>query len=292
VTDDGLHMIRGACRALGIELREPEPIRLGENAIWRIPGVGVARVARPGQAGTAAREVRVGRWLAASDVPAVEPLAVEQPFVADGRAVTFWRELEPHRNGRPAEVADALRRLHRLQAPPPEVGLGVLDPFVRLTHRIEGATSLSADDRAWLLDRATSLRARYRRLPPTRRHCVVHGDAWAGNVVATASGRVVFVDLERFAVGPPEWDLVSTAVKHHSLGAITADDYRAYCGRYGLDVTKWAGYETFRDIREIRMATYVAQLGVDRPDAAAEADHRVRCLRGAHGPRPWHWTGF
>ncbi|PRY31701.1 phosphotransferase family enzyme [Umezawaea tangerina] len=45
----------------------------------------------------------------------------------------------------------------------------------------------------------------------------MHGDAWVGNVVATDDGQVVVLDLERCSVGPPEWDLVSTAIKYTSF---------------------------------------------------------------------------
>ncbi len=121
---------------------------------------------------------------------------------------------------------------------------------------------------------------------------MVHGDAWAGNVVATLDREVVLLDLERCSVGPREWDLVSTAIKLSSFASISAGEYREFCARYQLDVTDWGGFELFRDIRELRMCTYIAQLAGDRADARAEADHRVRCLRGGNGPRPWHWTPF
>lgn len=291
MTEGSRAVLQASCRALGIDAGRAEVVRLGENEIWRIPGLGIARVARPGQVATASREVRIGRWLAASGVRAVEPLPVDQPQVVDERAVTFWAELPPHRQGTPAEVADALRQLHQLALPPSNVGLVALDPFVRVRERI-AASCLPPADRRWLGERAEVLEHRYHHLPATHPHCVVHGDAWAGNVVATDAGHVTFVDLERLSVGPPEWDLVSTAVKRHSLGAITADDYADYCRHYGLDVTRWPGYQALRDIRELRMTTYVAQLGTARPDAAGEATHRLRCLRGDAGPRPWSWTGF
>ena len=46
-------------------------MRLGENALYRLPGGIVARVSRVGQFAAAAREVAVARWLEANHVPAV-----------------------------------------------------------------------------------------------------------------------------------------------------------------------------------------------------------------------------
>ncbi|MFD4749698.1 hypothetical protein ACFWOS_30070 [Streptomyces rubiginosohelvolus] len=48
----------------------------------------IVRIAREGQSAAAAREVRVARWLARENVPAVHLVDVEQPVEADGRPVT------------------------------------------------------------------------------------------------------------------------------------------------------------------------------------------------------------
>ena len=129
---DPHHVLRAAASA-GLPLTAPpEALRLAENEVWRLPGLGVARVARAGQEAAAAREVRVARWLADHEIPAVRPLPVDQPVTTgDGRPVTFWEELPEHQQGSLAEVAKLVRRLHQLPAPPAELGLRPLDPFVR-----------------------------------------------------------------------------------------------------------------------------------------------------------------
>ncbi|WP_245887492.1 phosphotransferase family protein [Umezawaea tangerina] len=82
---------------------------------------------------------------------------------------------------------------------------------------MDAATTLTKADRTWLSEHLESLQGRYANLPLGLPHCVVHGDAWVGNVVATDDGQVVVLDLERCSVGPPEWDLVSTAIKYTSF---------------------------------------------------------------------------
>ncbi|MET8004271.1 aminoglycoside phosphotransferase family protein [Nonomuraea glycinis] len=287
--DDTLAVLQAACLRAGLDPEGAQLVRRGENVIYRLHGRIIARIARRGQAAAADREVRIARWLEAHDVAAVRALPdVAQPIEVDGRAVTWWHELPPHRHGTALQVADQLRRLHNL--PLPDFDIGRLDPFVRLAERIDRATTLTDADRRWMREHLAELQASYQKLPPGLPHSVVHGDAWIGNVVATDDGQVVFLDLERCSIGPPEWDLVSTAVKAFTLGGISVDDYDQFANSYGHDVTQWAGFETLRDIREFRLVCMAGQVAGENPARAEEAALRLACLRGEYGPRPWHWT--
>lgn len=286
-----LAVLHTACERAGIDSSRVDPIRLGENAIYRLPHQIVARIARPGQLAAATKEVHIARWLAEHYVPAVQVVpGVDQPVEVDGRAVTFWLELPPHQHGTFTQVAQALRRLHDL-SPPTSFPLDPLAPFVRLAERIDAATTLAAEDRVWLRDHLADLQYRYTyELPNGLPECVVHGDAWVGNVVSTRDGEVMFLDLERCSIGPPEWDLAHTAIKNTSFGWFSAADYRDFCSHYGHDVTDWAGFALLRDIRELRMTCYVAQHATEHPEAHTEAQLRLDSLCGKNGPRPWNWT--
>ncbi|MGP4103406.1 hypothetical protein [Nonomuraea sp. KM90] len=99
----------------------------------------------------------------------------------------------------------------------------------------------------------------------------------------------MLLDLERCSVGPPEWDLTSTAVKAFTMAGITTDDYDLFVRAYGHDVTTWAGFETLRDIREFRMTCMAAQVAAENPAWHDEIMLRLACLRGEAGPRPWPW---
>ncbi|MFE7777646.1 aminoglycoside phosphotransferase family protein [Streptomyces sp. NPDC057445] len=279
-----------ACRAVGLDADGAEPVRLAENQIWRLPGSRVVvRIARAGQSPATHREVRVARWLAENGLPAVRLADVAQPVEADGRPVTFWEELPPHEQGSHIDVALLLRQLHDL--PPPDLELGNLDPFVRVAERLQAATTLSGADRAWLQGLYQDLATAWTDRPAGRPDCAVHGDAWPGNLIRTTNGPLM-IDLERFSLGPPEWDLVSTAVRARTTGAVTASEYDEFCAAYGYDVTEWPGYTVFAAARELRMVTYAAQHAAVHPDWASQAQHRVDCLRGRHGSRPWNWRGI
>ncbi|MGH4026168.1 MAG: phosphotransferase enzyme family protein [Pseudonocardiaceae bacterium] len=288
--NDYLAVLGNACTRVGLDPGPALPVRLGENAIFRLPGGIVIRIARPGQFDAAAREVKIARWLAYHGVSAVRALpGIAEPVVSKGRAVTFWEELPPHQHGTPIQIGDMLRRLHTLPLPT-SFTLAPLAPFVRVADRIDTATILSDADRAWLHGRLDELQDRYAALPSGLPHCVIHGDIWAGNVVSTLDGHAVLLDLERCSIGPPEWDLVSIAIKHTSFAWLTKDDYQQFCDRAGYDVMTWDGFALLRDIRELRMACYLAQHATEHPAAHNEAQHRIACLRGTHGPRPWTWT--
>ncbi|NKY89711.1 aminoglycoside phosphotransferase family protein [Nocardia veterana] len=280
-------VLRSACTAAGFNSSGAELLRLGENAIYRLPGGIVVRISRPGQQAAASREVAVARWLEAAGVEAVQAEPdVHQPVEADGRAVTFWRELPPHHPTTPAQVAGALKKLHSL-APPANFTLGEVAPFVRLDERIAGAASLPHDDRRWMREHLAQLRRRWEKLPTGLPWCVIHGDAWVGNVVVADDGRVILLDLERTSIGPPEWDLVHTAIKWSSFGWIDSKQYGEFCDVYGYDVTGWEGFELLRDIREFRMTTMAVQVAANDPRWREQAGHRLACIRGQAGDRPW-----
>jgi hypothetical protein len=281
-------VLKLAAQAAGIDSGGAEVIRFGENHLWRLPGGVVARIARPGQDLAAAKEVAVATWLADAGVDAVRVLdRLNQPIHANGHPVTFWHELPPHETGTTIDVATALREFHKLD-PPTEFDLPKLEPFVRLPERIEAASTITADDRRWMMDRLTELRERYAALPPGLPRGVVHGDAWDGNIARTADGRTILLDFERCAIGPPEWDLTSTAVSHVTTGWMDSRQWQAYSDAYGYDVTDWAGFAVLRDIRELRMTSMACQAAATNPGRyAAQAIHRLTCLRGLRGPRPW-----
>ncbi|UED86317.1 phosphotransferase enzyme family protein [Streptomyces profundus] len=282
-------VLQRVAAAASLSTAGAEPIRLGENDLWRLTNKVVVRIARPGQQAAAAREIAVTRWLAEHNVPAVRPLPIDQPIRVDDRSATLWKELPPHRPGTGAELASLLRTLHGLPQPTYGLGLARLDPFVRLAERISAASALADHDRQWLLNHLVTLRQQWDTLPAGLAEGVLHGDAWRGNVATTETGTAHLLDFERTSLGPPEWDLTATAVDHETLGALSTTEYEQFCTVYGHDVMTWPGYPTLRGIRELRKVTFAFQIASENPAAAEQAHHRLACIQGQHGPRPWRW---
>jgi hypothetical protein len=75
-------VLDAATEAAGVDSRGAEVIRLGENALYRLPGGVVARIARQGQDAAAAKEVAVSRWLEDSGVAAQRRLRQPSPSAA------------------------------------------------------------------------------------------------------------------------------------------------------------------------------------------------------------------
>jgi len=279
-------ILLAACRTIGVDTGATDLIRAGSNTLYRLPGGIVARIGRPGRQDLAYKEAVVATWLAAAGVPAVRVLSdVEQPVRVADRAVTFWYELAPHRRASMGEIASVLRQLHTL--PRPGFDLPALTPLWPRGD-LSRTEYLDAADRSWVLGRLDMLHRRYVELPAGQPWCFVHGDAWAGNFVTTAGGPVM-LDLERFAYGPPEWDLVAVALAYVTHGTHSRREWLDFCARYGDDVTGWNGFAVLRDIRELRKAVFGLPRQKWDSAIAAQARYRLACLRGQHGPRPWRW---
>jgi aminoglycoside phosphotransferase (APT) family kinase protein len=277
-----------ACKIAGFDQRGARLLRLGENAMFRLAEPLVVRIARTAAYEPDARkEVAVARWLEAENYPAVRALPIDQPLVIDGYVVTFWEAVSDEEvYGTPAEVAALLVRLHAL-TPPAGLDLQPLRPFARAERRIEQNGWLSLGDRSFLRTRLEELRARYAQLQFTLPPGVIHGDASVGNVIHDGDGRPVLIDLDGFAIGPREWDLVLTAIYYDSFGWHTAAEYAAFAEVYGFDVMRWPGYPVLRDVREFLMVTWLSQKAGHDEQVAAEVRKRIASLRTGSSKRDW-----
>jgi aminoglycoside phosphotransferase (APT) family kinase protein len=207
--------------------------------------------------------------------------------VADGRVVTFWELVaEDTEYGTVAELAALLRRLHDL-IPPAGLVLPVLRPFARVAGRIAGA-DLAEHDRDFLRGRLAKLRAAYAGLEFALPEGPIHGDANVGNIIRRqADGVAVLIDLDGFASGPREWDLVLTAMYFERFGWHTAQEYAEFVAGYGFDVMTWPGYRVLRDVRELLMVAWLAQNTREHERIAAELAKRIADLRAGDGQRDW-----
>jgi len=280
--------LRLACDAAELDAENARVMRLGSNAVYRLAAPIVARIAPQAGVREARKAVAVARWLAAVDYPAVRALDVEQPVFVDGRVVTFWEAVSNDGDSyaSTSEVADVLIKLHALEAPA-ELGLGPAQPFDRADARIEASTWLSQDDRAFLHAMLADLQNRYADLSFALPPGVIHGDANVGNVLHDWQGKPVVIDLDSFALGPREWDLIQTAIFYDRFGWHTREEYEAFVNVYGFDIMKWAGYPVLRDAREFLMVTWLSQKADESERTEAEATKRISALRTGASRRDW-----
>lgn len=278
-------------RDVGLDVSDAELIRLGENALYRLPAESVVvRIARTMDYwADAEKEVAVSKWLTTRGMRAVETAAVApQPIEANGHPVTVWRLID---GGKPrrddvALLGRVLTQLHSL--PPPDgFRLPELDILGRVEPRIHAAR-VSDADRSDLLERLERLRASLEEARYDLTPCAIHGDAHNGNLML-ADGEPVLIDLERFAWGQPEWDLARTATEYVTAGFLTGERYREFSDAYGYDVTKSESFPVLRAVTELKMVTWLSQRVKESEAIAGEFDKRMSTLRTGAGER---WQPF
>ncbi|MFJ1762774.1 phosphotransferase family protein [Amycolatopsis sp. NPDC088138] len=228
--------------------------------------------------------VRVARHFEEHGVPAIRLLGgVEQPMEVGEHLVTVWHQVPTI--GRPATTADLARLLRQVHALPAPDGLAEWAPFAAVRARVSDAEEISAEDRAFLLERCAELEAALSELEFPLPRGLVHGDAYPGNVIPGPDGPVL-CDFDSSCVGPPEWDLTPLAVGRERFGDPPVQ-YRKFAAAYGFDVTSWPGFAVLRGIRELKLTTSVLPILRSRPQVRPELFRRLDDLRNGRTDVRW-----
>jgi len=289
VTEETAHrLLAVAGEQLDLDVQGAALIRIGSNAVFRLQKPVIVRIARdPGSLDEARKQVEVARWLEDVGYPATRALHVEQPVDVEGHAVTAWESVSKREEYAPIEqVADLIRRLHTL-TPPASLQLPTFDPFGQLDERLENLAGIDENDATFLRDRAAELAEQYEHLSFPIGYGPIHGDANVGNVILSEAGDPVLIDLDSFAVGPREWDLVQTALFFDRFGWHTAAEYRTFVNVYGLDIMTWPGYPILADYRELAMTGWLAGKACGRHSVAHEVRKRVHAIQTGRSRREW-----
>lgn len=282
--------LRIACRRAGLDPAGARLIHHYANAVFLLPRPRV--VARLGSGETRARtSVAVTRALAAAGFPATAPLELAQPIrVAPHTVVTFWRYYP--QPPRPAFTAAQLARLlHQLhQLPDLGIDLPTWTPLRSLESalRDEQADQLiSAADRDWLLRRVTSLRAELATLHYPLGCGLIHGDAWAGNLLADGPRHdVVLGDWDSVCHGPREVDLVPTwhATIRYGRPRSWA---REFAETYGHDLARWDGFDQLCRMRDLVQLTGPLRRGHTDPAIATALRQRLTSIKAGDTSSAW-----
>ncbi|MFD8529584.1 phosphotransferase family protein [Streptosporangium canum] len=277
-----------ACREAGLDSAGFTPPRDLAGTVYHLPAertvVRLAPATTPGRFDRLVTSVRVTRWLAEQGFPAVRPLNVRQPVVAEGFLATFWHH-EEHIGPPPdpAQLGPLLRRLHAL--PPVPFELPAHDPFGAVRRAILAGRALGEDDRGWLLERCDRLAGTYyERLEFALPYGLTHGDAHRGNMIRTRDG-FLLCDWDGVCAGPREIDLIPT-LQGIRFG-LTERQRSNFSEAYGYDATRWEGYPVLRDMRELQTLTAVLCDAHRDRRAHDELRHRIDSLR-AGDDRLWH----
>jgi aminoglycoside phosphotransferase (APT) family kinase protein len=291
IDDEGKarELLEVACATAGFDTRDARLMRLGSNAVFRLAEPIVVRIARSEtEVPHTRRTIAVARWLESEGYPAVRTLPFDQPVIADGYPATFWEAVSPKGNEWTSvtETAGLLVELHKLVAPD-GLRLPGVTPFAKTEERISGSTWLTAENRRILTDKHAELQYRYARLDWALPEGVIHGDAGAGNALRDWNDRPVMIDLDNFAIGHREWDLILTAVFYDSFGWHTAEEYEEFARAYGFDIMKWSGYSTLKELSEFLMVTWVVTKADESQRVADEASKRIESIRTGASRKDW-----
>jgi aminoglycoside phosphotransferase len=284
-------VLSNACSAAGLDATGAELVRIGSNAVYRLRGDVIARVSRSSaDPNDVARQVRVARWLEDVGYPAARALDIEQPVLVTGRLVTFWVSVsDVEEYAELPEVARLLRELHALPIPS-TFDLPPMNPLENLASKLDLADSLDMASAEFFREHVDSVRTRYEALTFPLTLGVIHGDANIGNVIKNRSNKPILIDLDNFATGHREWDLVQTALFYERFGWHTESEYRSFVSEYGYDIMEWPGYPVLADYRELSMTLWLCGKVGDTPDVMDEVKKRIQTIKNG-GPRT-NWAPF
>jgi Ser/Thr protein kinase RdoA (MazF antagonist) len=280
--------LSAACARAGLDASDASVLYDRSNTVYKLAGEPVVVRLRyaPGSAAWRDRlaiSVQVTGWLHEQGFPAVRPLDVAQPVEADGYLVTFWHFLPA--SGPPWEDVESLgqllRRLHGLGDPPAE--LPSARPMSSLREDAERCDWLTDEQRSWVLSRAEELTRQYDDAAWTLGCGMIHGDAYADNVIHTRDGAVL-ADWDSVSYGPREQDIVPASIRHRFGRPLS--EWHQFCAAYGVDPDHLPGLAVLRQMRELRtLVPYIRSTG--KPEVQAEVTRRIADLMSGTQPEPW-----
>jgi Ser/Thr protein kinase RdoA (MazF antagonist) len=235
-----------------INSTEPVVLADGANIVVHLrPAPVVAKVAastpevRPRVQDWLQRELDVSAFLAAEGAPVVPP-SPELPATShhgDGHVMSFWRYLPPGDPSRPLRadeetIGSMLRDLHAVlrrypKALPELAPLQDIPAFLarpRTQVDEEGKAALAA-----AYTRLTAQLAAAEERQDRQEWQALHGDAGAGNLMATDRGWL-WHDFEDTCSGPPAWDLAASTSSQYQDGPRILAAYREPVDQHQLAV--------------------------------------------------------
>jgi Phosphotransferase enzyme family len=252
--------MRQASAAVGLDSSGAQLIHHYSNVIYLLPAHDVVARITYGHDATAqvARSQAITGWLGKQhQFPATQPLPDTSPVTVDSAVVSFWTYYPQPKDAPPpisGQLATLLHLLH--QVGPSPVALPAWVPLASL-HATVGDPVLSAaltdDERTWIMTRIAEVRDKIARLDWPLGIGLIHGDAWAGNLLSspgTPPAGVVLGDWDWVSSGPREIDLIPTwhAVARYGKPPSWVTDF---ISQYGYDLARWEGYPVLLAMRDL-----------------------------------------
>jgi Phosphotransferase enzyme family len=277
-----------ACAAVSVatDFKIPctDPVILADGAnviVHLTPSPVVAKIAasttavRPDVAACLQRELDVALFLSSKGAPVMPPSA-EVPATthrADGYVMSFWKYLPPTSTAPPdaATLGSMLRDLHAVLRSYPGVAPW-LSPLGDISAFLAGPqTVLSDADAAAMAEAFTRLTAQLAQLDGALDEGqVLHGDAGAGNLMATGAGWI-WHDFEDVCSGPVAWDLAPSVASRYIDGSRVLAAYGDVVDARQLDIC--------RQFRLLNLAVWYSVYAERLPECRQRAAELVASWR-------------
>lgn len=296
--DETLQLRKTLVRACKLADLDPKGARLIHhyvNAVYVLPVENAVVRLRlgPHDAHRAATSLSVTRWLADHEFPATAPLpGTEAIAVNETTTATFWTYYPQPDDGRKptsAHLGTVVRGLHDL--PPPQIALPRWIPLRSLETALRAPSALAAidsEEQHWLLDHISQTRRELDGLDWPLGWGLVHGDAWAGNLLwNTGAGpdATVLGDWDSVCWGPLEIDLIPSfhAARRYGRGPSWA---QAFVDTYGYDLSRWSGFPTLLAMRDLVQLAGPLPRASHEPTLAQALRQRLNGIRSGD-PAMW-----
>jgi hypothetical protein len=277
-----------ASAAAGIDTTGARLIHYYSNAIYLLPAENaVARITYGRDAAERATSSQaITRWLAHDcQFPVTRPLDDTGPVSADSAVVSFWDyypqpwDTSPPTSG---HLAVLLRLMHKTGAPP--IALPGWVPLEALHATVQDqmlSAALTDEERTWITARISEARDKIADLDWPLGIGLIHGDAWAGNLLyspGTSPVGVVLGDWDWVSAGPREIDLIPTwhAVARYGKPASWVSDF---ISQYGYDLARWEGYPVLMAMRDLVQLTGPIRRAPDSDSHRQALRQRLDSLR-------------
>ena len=293
---DHLLALRQASAAAGLDATDARLIHHYSNAIYLLPAHNaVARITYGSRAAErVSRSQAIARWLVQEyQFPATRPLDDVSPVTVESAVVSFWAYYRQPENPSPltsGHLAALLRLLHHVQTPP--VCLPDWVPLESLHGTVQDpalSAVLSDDERAWIMARISEVREKITGLDWPLGTGLIHGDAWAGNLLScpgASPGGAVLGDWDWVSAGPREIDLIPTwhaAVRYGKAPSWVGD----FISQYGYDLSQWDGYPVLMAMRDLVQLTGPIRRARDSEPHRRALRQRLASLRCGDTTSPW-----
>ncbi|WP_228803232.1 aminoglycoside phosphotransferase family protein [Nocardia cyriacigeorgica] len=287
--------LRYACGVRGLDAAGAELIHHSSNAVYVLPRhAAVARVsADEADLDRHTRTYEVARWLTAQGFGATAPLRDVMPVHAGGYTVGFWQyypQAAALHEPTSRELGRLLRTLHDLPAPSIELHQWVpLESLHAALHDDENQAAITAEERDWLVQRIEEIRKELSELDWPLGTGLIHGDAWAGNLLwdsGASPPEPLLGDWDWVSIGPREVDLIPTwhATVRYGRDESWVSDFIA---EYGYDLREWTGYPVLFDMRDLVQVSGPLRRAAASPEHASRLRQRIDDIRVGNRTTSW-----